>query len=420
MPEYLTLAILPGLTIKSLPNNQVVITRKFIEAVALLQSMWPGAVKVLIEESRYQIEDVDKRVVDLDDLPFEMELVNYDDENFAEKLRNCIVLASVGYRQNHISELCLKVGSPCVYAAEYTLKTRHQIINVSTNNVLLAIRRRLWEEKQERLQRRAISLADGVQCNGVPIYEEYQSISSNPLLFLDTRITEEMLATPADIEQRTADRAPDAPLRLAFSGRLNKMKGVNHLLDVAVQLDRLGVKYELYISGSGALEASMKQRIEAEKLGDRVIMMGVPDFKSEFFPFVKQNIDLFVCCHRQGDPSCTYIETMSCGVPIVGYANEAFAGLSRYSKTGWLVEMDQPQRMAQKIAELSRDRAQIKTMSFASLAYARRHTFIETFQARVNHLKQIIAQPTRQEVVEAKPRRISYANFTRRGVLVTK
>lgn len=420
MPEHLTLAILPGLSIKSLPNNQVVITRKFIEAVVLLQGMWPGAVKVLIEENPYQIEDVDKRVVDLDDLPFEMEIVNYDDESLAEKLRGCLVLASVGYRQNHISELCLKVGSPCVYAAEYTLKTRHQIINVSTNNVLLAIRRRLWEEKQERLQRRAISLADGVQCNGVPIYEEYQSINSNPLLFLDTRITEDMLATPSDIEQRTVDRAPDAPLRLAFSGRLNKMKGVDHLLDVAVELDKLGVKYELYISGSGALEASMKQRIAAEKLGDRVLMMGVPDFKSEFFPFVKQNIDLFVCCHRQGDPSCTYIETMSCGVPIVGYANEAFEGLSRYSQTGWLVEMDKPQLMAQKIAELSRDRAQIKAMSFASLAYARQHTFTETFQARIDHMKQIAVQPTRKEVAEVKPRRISYVNFNRRRALAVK
>lgn len=420
MPDQMTLAILPGFSIKSLPNNQVVITRKFIEAVVLLQATWPGAVKVLIEECRYQIEDVDKRVVDLDDLPFEMEVVNYDDQNFAEKLRGCMVLATIGYRQNHISELCCKVGSPCVYTAEYTLKTRRQIASVSANNALLALRKRLWEEGQERAQRRAISLADGVQCNGVPIYEEYRSISHNPLLFLDTRITQEMLATAADIEQRTVDRAPDAPLRLVFSGRLNKMKGVDHLLDVAVELDKLGVNYELYISGSGALEESMKQRIEAEKLGDRVIMMGVPDFKSEFFPFVKKHIDLFVCCHRQGDPSCTYIETMSCGVPIVGYANEAFEGLSQYSKTGWLVEMDQPQMMAKKIAELSRDRAQIKAMSFASLAYARQHTFTETFQMRVNHLKQIAAQHTQNEGVEVKPRRISYINFSRKRALALK
>jgi glycosyltransferase involved in cell wall biosynthesis len=170
------------------------------------------------------------------------------------------------------------------------------------------------------------------------------------------------------------------------------MKGVDHLLDVAMELRKLGVNYELYISGAGVLEEAMHQRIKAEKLGDRVIMMGLPDFKTNFFPFVKANIDLFVCCHRQGDPSCTYIETMSCGVPIVGYANEAFEGLSRYSNTGWLIEMNQPELMAQKIAELNRDRAQIKAMSHASLAYARQHTFAETFRARMEHMQRISEQ----------------------------
>ena len=80
---------------------------------------------------------------------------------------------------------------------------------------------------------------------------------------------------------------------------------------------------------------------------------------------------------------------MSCGVPIIRNANEAFAGIVEHSKTGWLVEMDQPKLLARKIAELSRDREAIKAMSFNALRFARLHTFEKTFAARISHIKHI-------------------------------
>jgi colanic acid/amylovoran biosynthesis glycosyltransferase len=157
----------------------------------------------------------------------------------------------------------------------------------------------------------------------------------------------------------------------------------------------LKVKFEMFISGVGELEEMMHKQIAAYQLDDCVKMLGVPDFKTKFFPFVKNNIDLFVCCHRQGDPSCTYIETMSCGVPIVGYANEAFQGIAEMSETGWVVPMNQPKQMAKKIAELSQNREAIKSMSFKSLKFAQQHTFEKTFQARVEHMEEVIAYSMR-------------------------
>ena len=167
------------------------------------------------------------------------------------------------------------------------------------------------------------------------------------------------------------------------------MKGVDHLLDIAQELNRIGVNFELFICGDGELKEMMQNQIAINKLGDRVKMIGILDFKKELVPFAKANIDLFVCCHRQGDPSCTYLETMSCGVPIIGYANEAFAGIVKYSKTGWLVEMDRPKLLAKKIAELSSNRYLIKAMSLNSLKFAQMHTFQETFERRISHIERI-------------------------------
>ena len=335
-----------------------------------------------------------QKVFNLDELPFKLEVISFDKITPAllHKHQSSLVLAVPSYRQNHISKVCQLAGVPCIYVSEYSLKTRKQIVNVRTSNPLGSLAEILWTYSQEMKQRKAIAMADGLQCNGTPDLRRVQkSPNRNPLFFFDTRISADMLATEADIEMRTKNRSQDMPLRLVFSGRLIKMKGADHLIEVARELKQLNVKFEMFISGAGDLEEMMHKQIAGNQLNDCVKMLGVPDFKTEFFPFVKKNIDLFVCCHRQGDPSCTYIETMSCGVPIVGYANEAFQGIAEMSETGWVVPMNQPKQMAKKIAELSHNREEIKSMSFKSLKFAQQHIFEKTFKARVKHMQQVIA-----------------------------
>lgn len=395
MSNNLNLTIIQPLPAKLLPNNQVLLTRKLLEAVVQLRSFWSGSVTVFMEEKDEGNDNIDQKVFNLNELPFKLELLPFHTITPAklQEHQTSLVLAALEYRQNHISKVCQSAGIPCVYVSEYTLKTRQQIVAVNTPNPLLRLRRNFWEQNQELKQQKAIRIAEGLQCNGTPTYEVYRAINRDPMLFFDTRITEDMLATHEDIERRTHNRSQDMPLRLLFSGRLIKMKGADHLLEVARELKRLGIQFELYISGSGVLEEIMQRTIAEHQLGDSVKMMGVPDFKTEFFPFVKANIDLFVCCHRQGDPSCTYVETMSCGVPIIGYDNEAFLGIVEQSKTGWVVEMDRPKLMAKKIAELSCDRANLREMSLNSLTFARKHTFEKTFAARVEHLKRIAGEP---------------------------
>lgn len=386
------LTILQPLKAKLLPNNEVLLTRKLIEAVVELAKYWSGSITVMMEETKEANDQMDSKKFKLDELPFKLEVISFDQITPAllHQHQSSLVLAAPEHRQNHISKVCKLAGIPCIYVSEYSLKTRKQIVNVSTSNPLIRLRRIIWTDGQEKKQRKALAMADGLQCNGTPTYEEYKRLNRNPLFFFDTRISEDMLATEADIEMRTENRSQDMPLRLVFSGRLIKMKGADHLIEVAKELKQLKVKFEMFISGAGELEEMMHQQIATNKLSDCVKMLGVPDFKTEFFPFVKQNIDLFVCCHRQGDPSCTYIETMSCGVPIVGYANEAFQGIAEMSGTGWVVPMNQPKQMAKKIAELSHNREAIKSMSFKSLEFAQQHTFEKTFKARAEHMQQVI------------------------------
>jgi hypothetical protein len=90
------------------------------------------------------------------------------------------------------------------------------------------------------------------------------------------------------------------------------------------------------------MEPEMRAQVAKRSLENLIQFKGPLDFERELIPFIRENVDLFVCCHRQGDPSCTYLETMSCGVPIAGYDNEAFAGLVKTSAAGWFTPMDRP------------------------------------------------------------------------------
>jgi colanic acid/amylovoran biosynthesis glycosyltransferase len=390
MSKDLHLTIIQALPAKKLPDEEVLLTRKLMEATDKFGSLWPGPITVMMEETEEDSREIDPREFKLSKLPFKLEIGSFDQITTTRlKNKTSLVLATLGYRQNHISQVCQAANIPCIYISEYTLKTRKQIVAVEESQPIKRLWRSRWEEKQERKQLNAIALADGLQCNGTPTYNVYKNLCSDTLLFFDTRIREDMLVTPDELEKRTQSLIDNKPLRLVFSGRLNKMKGADHLLDVARELKQLKIPFELSISGRGDLEEMMHQRIIAEGLSDCVKMLGVPEFETEFFPFVKKNIDLFVCCHRQGDPSCTYIETMSCGVPIVGYANEAFEGIVGQSKSGWLVEMNRPTLLAQKIAELNLQRGEIKKMSFKAIDFARKHTFEKTYEARTLHMKQI-------------------------------
>jgi colanic acid/amylovoran biosynthesis glycosyltransferase len=105
---------------------------------------------------------------------------------------------------------------------------------------------------------------------------------------------------------------------------------------------------------------------------------------------VKREVDVFVCCHRQGDPSCTYIETMSCGVPIVGYENEALAGLLRRVPAGIVVPMDDVSALADAVARMHADRESLAAMSRRALEFAADNTFEETFRKRMEHLRGLL------------------------------
>jgi colanic acid/amylovoran biosynthesis glycosyltransferase len=385
------LSILPSFCARRTQAGKVVLTGKFLSGVLAYQRRWPmGKVQVLIEETESADDNLDHVAVDPAELPFELHVVAYDGPALEKLLaKSAVALLAMHCRQLPLSEVCARLGVPAVYVTEYSLETRLQILRAQRLNPFLRLRRRVWERGEERRSVQALRQAGHVQCNGTPTFHAYQPLVHDALLYFDTRLDSAMLATPAAIHNRLAQHAQSGILRLAFSGRLIAIKGADHLIRVAAELKSRAVPFEFLICGGGELEPAMRQSVNAQGLNEHVKFLGTLDFASELMPLLRDRIDLFVCCHRQGDPSCTYLETMGCGVPIVGYANAAFQGIAETSGAGWTVPMNRPAALAEKIASLAKRPRDIEEHSLRSLAFAQQHTFEKTFAARVEHLQRI-------------------------------
>ncbi len=387
MHDKLTLLVLPSLRAICRADGTIVMTRKFIEGMEQYVSRWPGPVATVLEGTDVESNNLDNVAVRPEQLSFGVTVADFDSAAFRTLLTpDTVALCGGDHRQNHVVDWCRQSGATAVVCTEYSLRTRWQIAQTEERRWLKRWRRMAWEVNQERIRRTYLAQAAGVQCNGTPTFDAYAPLNQRTMLYFDTRTTREALIAPESLERRLNELVEGRPLRLAFSGRLIEMKGADHLPLIAAELRRMNVPFELTIYGDGALRERLRQHVIELGLADCVQLPGTLDFHRELLPRLRSECDLFVCPHRQGDPSCTYLETLACGVPIVGYANEAFAGILRRAEVGWSARLDDPRGVAQEVARLHQQRDELRRTSRAAIEFAAQHTFELEFQRRIEHL----------------------------------
>jgi glycosyltransferase involved in cell wall biosynthesis len=368
-------------------DNAFIFDRKFYDGMLLYTQKWSGSITCIMSLSSEQLPEFGVVTIESNQLPFTCIALKNKQTITSEHLQAANIVLASGDADNqlHLSQLCQQQQIKCIYIIEYIPETRYQIADLSTKNPIIRLRRFFYIWQKERKRVAAFKLCDGLQSNGTPAYSEYHYVP-NKLLYFDTRVFKEQIINNAALEQRLTYLSENKPLRLAFSGRLIQMKGAGHLVELAVKLKQTNIPFQLIIYGKGDMEMEMQEYIEKHHLNDQVSMVGVVDFYKTLIPELQQSIDVFVCLHRQSDPSCTYLETLSCGVPIVGYKNRAFAGLLELADIGWGGELNNLDEICRIIAHLHENRVDIVEKSKNSVAFAKEHDFDTTFQKRIDHL----------------------------------
>lgn len=366
-------------------GGEIWLDRKLYDGLCCYATNWPGKLRVVTALVRPEQESKFGAVLwAADSASFQLDFLADGEVVSAGHLSGVSVLLASA--DNHLAlnvdRLCRRLNVVCVYDIEYTLSTRLDMNWLSGAPTLRRLRTAAWLVRNELRLRRALRSATAVQANGLPAFNLYAKGHSHGLLYFDSRVTARECITHDRLRARLQYLSAGKPLRLAFSGRLIRAKGADALVPLARRLRDQGFAFSLDIFGAGELEPAMKSEIAALQLGNSVRLRGAVDFQRELLPFIQDNIDVFVSCHRQGDPSCTYLETYACGVPIAGFANEAHQAILGNHDVGWAVGVDDLDGLAALICRLGKARDELSASSERALTFAAGHLFDKTFSER--------------------------------------
>lgn len=362
---------------------------KFVEGMRAHLRDWPGPIRCILWSEGAAIPF--GRTYQLADLGFELVVLHADALPSDEVFNGAaLVMASADMpRYAALQAQAQARGLKVATSLEYTFATRLAIVWLDQRlSLVRKLVRSLRGVGHEWRLRRALRQAQAVQFNGWPAWAAYAAKVAKPCLYLDNRMTASMMAEPSEMRARAERLASGAPLRLIHSGRLEPMKGAQDLLPVMAALDALGVPAELDIYGTGSLEAEIRAGLAA--FGGRVRLHGAVDFERELVPISRAQADVFLSCHRQSDPSCTYLEAMGCGLAVAGYSNQMWRALATEVGAGQLAPLGEVAALARAIAAWHEDRSGLTAAAEASLRFAKDHDFNAEFAKRMAHLRSLL------------------------------
>ncbi len=141
------------------------------------------------------------------------------------------------------------------------------------------------------------------------------------------------------------------PVKLLFVGRFNAFKSVETLIDAVSRLQQMEAgEFELQLVGDGERRSTVERLVVEKGLTKQVHFLGWIDRDSIVERY--RQADLFVTATTwEGMPN-TVLEGMACGLPVVATRASGLEELVREGSNGYLVNINDPAALADRIAAL--------------------------------------------------------------------
>jgi len=202
-------------------------------------------------------------------------------------------------------------------------------------------------------------------------------------------------ARPSRVEAEPGSRR--GTIRLGFVGRLELQKAPDRLVDLAAELDRRGLEFELEIIGAGSLLEVCERSSRERRLGARVQFLGRVDDPDPFY----RSWDLFVIASTYEGLPYSVLDAMSWELPVVGFDVVGVNDLVVPGLTGYLAAPFRVVEMADHVMELAADPPRRLAMGRSG-----RERVLSGFRLRqqIGDLLDVYRRlATRQEAVEEDP-----------------
>lgn len=353
-------------------NDDLVIDPKTTEGLREYARTWTGQITVVVASGYVNGSETRTRTWCTGE-PFDV-LESSDVLGTISDLRPDVV----GALHRSDAALLLDLGVPVVLTTEFTRAIRTDQQLITSTSPLDRVRVRLGQLRNERTYRQSAQRAAGLQCNGPAAWNAYAGLNRRPIAFHDHRIRR------SDIEATKVVKPWDGsgPLRIAFSGRLTAVKGPQHVLSVARELAQIGAPVRVSFLGDG----DMRTALEREAPGN-VEFLGSVDFDETWKDYVRNDVDLMVLPHPQGDPSCTYFEALGSGAPVLGFQNTTFGPLAVREGVGWAVPVGDTGSLTRKVLDILDHPDQLEEARAAGIAFMEERPYEAIAKKRADHFR---------------------------------
>jgi glycosyltransferase involved in cell wall biosynthesis len=157
---------------------------------------------------------------------------------------------------------------------------------------------------------------------------------------------------------------PQAPLRLLFIGRLARVKGLQELVQALYKLRERRIPARLLIAGSGPDEGWLREQVHALRLKAEVSFLGAVGGEHKARLLALADAFVLPSSHAEGLPYAL-LEAMAAGAVPVVTPMGAVPDVVTHGVHGLIVPQRDPDAVADAIALLHADRAQLGRMSAA-------------------------------------------------------
>lgn len=219
------------------------------------------------------------------------------------------------------------------------------------------IRARLTHRPMAMLERAVIRRATVGLFHGRETYNAYAPYSPSPEIVHDIHMTADDHITPAALADKCA-AVLAGPLRIAYLGRADAMKGPFDWLDVLAGLKAAGVTFEATWLGDGELRPAMLERVERMGLGGAVSLPGFSRDRTANYAALRA-AHVFLFCHKTPESPRCLIEALASGTPIVGYDGAFAADLISGHDGGVLVPRNDVAALTAATRLLANDRVRL-------------------------------------------------------------
>lgn len=178
-------------------------------------------------------------------------------------------------------------------------------------------------------------------------------------------------------------------IRISNIGSFSPKKNQKLIVDIAQELVKLNIDFEINLFGDGPLRANVEQKVKEKKLTKVVIFHGnVNDIEERL---LKSDIYLHTAWYEPF--GLVFLEAMASGLPIVTMDGKGNNGLVKNNYNGFFIEKEDPKIFANKIIEIIADKSFYNKLSDNGKAYCKRYDiktkaieFLEFYREQIRNL----------------------------------